>query len=175
MNIKYLPGDATSPSVHPALIAHVVNDRGIWGRGFAAALSDRYPTAKVEYRRWANGFAALSIDCKRGVFKPGVVQYVPLDDVVIANMVAMRGVYGVGNPQPLDYSALQDCLISLEQYALDRRLTIHMPKIGSGLARGSWNRIYKLIVATIRRVPVYIYEYERSPDQIVSQLGFLPL
>jgi len=45
-SIHYLKGDATLPqSQSPAVIAHICNDQGLWGKGFVLALSARWTQA----------------------------------------------------------------------------------------------------------------------------------
>jgi len=40
--IQYLKGDATDPKVHgTAIVAHICNDKGGWGKGFVLAVSKR--------------------------------------------------------------------------------------------------------------------------------------
>ena len=41
ISINYLKGDATEPTKKPAIICHVCNDIGGWGRGFVLALSKK--------------------------------------------------------------------------------------------------------------------------------------
>ena len=78
--ITYLTGDATEPVKKPALIMHVCNDVGGWGRGFVLALSKRWDMPERGYlglSRWEKGF----------------VQFVGVDDdITVVNMIAQRGV-----------------------------------------------------------------------------------
>jgi hypothetical protein len=39
--IHYAIGDATAPTTRPVIVAHVVNDVGAFGRGFALAVARR--------------------------------------------------------------------------------------------------------------------------------------
>jgi hypothetical protein len=46
-------GDVTNPCHEDiAVIAHVGNDKGGWGRGFSGALSRRWPLVEHYYRDW---------------------------------------------------------------------------------------------------------------------------
>lgn len=50
-DINYIFGDATEPvGDGPNIIAHVCNNRGVWGAGFTRALSAKYPRAEHVYR-----------------------------------------------------------------------------------------------------------------------------
>lgn len=37
-SIRYQTGDATAPAEKPAIICHICNDLGGWGKGFVVAL-----------------------------------------------------------------------------------------------------------------------------------------
>lgn len=153
MNI--IKGDATCP-LGPGLkiIAHICNDSGKWGRGFVLSLSKRFPKAEKTYREWYN---------TREEFGLGKIQLVFIrDDLIIANMVAQRGIVGRSNPVPLRYDALRECLKKLADYATKHKATVHMPKIGCGLGGSSWDKIKPIIEEELcekeKEVTVTIYE-----------------
>lgn len=150
--INYVTGDATQPEgTGTKIIAHIVNDIGLWGSGFVMAISKRWPDIKDQYVEWARGNESL--------FALGQVQYVDADnDIVIANMVAQRGVRNDYNPVPLSMYHLRWALMDVERVAYWSNATIHMPRIGAGLAGGNWEDIERLINNTITDVPVTIYD-----------------
>lgn len=154
--INFVTGDATLPNWEAGwgktLIAHIVNDAGTFNAGFAKALKERYPAAEGYYMKAITDYNVV----------PGNVIYAPVrDDLKVAHMVAMHGVYSHDNPNPLQYDALMTCLEKLASHAERFQASVHMPKIGSGLARGNWDIIVELIKAAFRdsQVHVYIYEY----------------
>ena len=68
--ITYLTGDATEPQADGnAIICHVCNDAGGWGKGFVTALSRRWSAPEAAYRAW---FAAR----KENDFGLGSIQLV---------------------------------------------------------------------------------------------------
>ncbi|MFG2177803.1 Appr-1-p processing protein [Streptomyces abikoensis] len=144
--IEYVRGDATCPQGDgPKVICHVVNDAGGWGRGFVVALSRRWPQPEAAYRRWykerpsGSGFALGEIQLVSA--EPGVW---------VANMVGQRGIRTRGSDRvPVRYEAIDQALQRLAEAALRLGASVHMPRIGAGLAGGRWERIEPLIRARL--------------------------
>jgi O-acetyl-ADP-ribose deacetylase (regulator of RNase III) len=154
--IRYIKGDATSPQASGVkVIAHVCNDLGGWGKGFVLAVSKRWPEPERAYRAWHR-------DRARNDFGLGAVQFVQVDPHVwVANMVAQRGTRpSRKNGPPIRYEAVDRCLTALADKAKELDATVHMPRIGCGLAGGKWSRIEPLITArlTDRSVDVTVYD-----------------
>lgn len=151
--IEYKIGDATNPQgTGKKVIAHIVNDLGLWGSGFVMAVSNRWPGVKKDYINWARG--------NKEPFQLGQVQFVPVkEDIAIANMVAQRGVVNDDNPKPLQPYWLKWALIRLNDFALEKHATIHMPRIGCGLAGGTWNEVQPLIKECLQ-VDVTVYDLQ---------------
>lgn len=152
--INYVIGDATNPQGNGnKIIAHVVNDLGLWGSGFVVPLGNKWPRAKHEYQQWAHGNAQS--------FALGETQLVQVeDDIYIANMVAQRGVRGPDYTHPLRYDALGACLWILDTLAIGLNASIHMPRIGCGLAGGVWEEVEPLILEELRDRDVTVYDLE---------------
>ncbi|MEK4424948.1 hypothetical protein [Solibacillus sp. FSL K6-1523] len=139
--ISYLKGDASFPLEDNTIILHVVNILGLWGKGFVLSLSKQFPYSKSEYLRWAKD---------KATFRLGEVQFVRVGqqkNIIIANMLAQKGVRKnyKDNSTYIDYDALRLCLRKVVRFSLLNRLSIQMPKIGSGLAGGDWSEIEKII------------------------------
>ena len=139
--ISYLKGDASLPLEENTLIIHVVNLLGLWGKGFVLSLSKQFPSAKKEYLKWSK-------DKER--FRLGEAQFVCVGQqkpIFIANMLAQKGVRKnyKDSTTYIDYDALRLCLKKVARFSLVNRLSIQMPKIGSGLAGGDWREIEKII------------------------------
>ncbi len=155
--INYLTGDATRPAVDgPKIIAHICNDIGGWGKGFVVAVSRRWPAPEADYRAWYAGRDAND-------FALGAVQFVLVEqDFWVANMIAQRGLHSspAGEP-PIRYDAVKTCLARLAEFAAAQECTVHMPRIGCGLAGGKWEDIEPLIEETCvaAQVPVYVYDF----------------
>lgn len=154
--VTYVSGDATVPQGEGnKIIVHVCNDVGGWGRGFVNAVSRRWAKPEREYRRW---YAECIAD---GDFDLGATQMVKVEpDVWVANMVAQHGIGPAQGVPPIRYAALAQCLDFVAGYATGLYASVHMPRIGSGLAGGSWDRIEPIIVERLveRQVPTTVYD-----------------
>lgn len=153
--IQYLIGDATSPSLcGNRIIAHICNDVGGWGKGFVMAISKKWKQPEAEYRRWyqnrnVNGFGL------------GRTMLVKVEEsLFVANMVAQRDVKTLKGIPPIRYEALKVCLSELALAALDLNASIHMPRIGCGLAGGTWDKVEPIIVKTLieKGISVFVYD-----------------
>lgn len=146
-NIHYLTGDATRPiGSGPRIIAHICNNSRKWGAGFVLAVSRRWPEPESIYR-------------KRQTIQLGDVDIVPVEkDLWVANLIAQAGI-GFQNGPPIRYTALQDCLRFLSGYAKEFGASIHMPRIGCGLAGGTWDKVEPIISETLCDVEVYVYDF----------------
>lgn len=151
--IEYLKGDATRPvGDGTKIIAHVCNDVGAWGAGFVLALSKRWKKPEKMFRH-------------QGRMQLGQVDLVQVeDDVWVANMCAQAGIHWQNGVPPIRYDALEKCLdwVGFEagQLVEEDDVSIHMPRVGCGLAGGKWERVEPIIEATLVRVgiPVYVYD-----------------
>ena len=158
--LEFRIGDATRPSVSgPALIAHICNDQGAWGKGFVMALSARWPEPEQAYRGWAK--AGVWEDEPFGL---GGVQAVaiPDTDLVVVNMISQHGLTFQKGVPPLRYGALETCLHKLQKLARGRGASVHMPRIGCGLAGGEWTRIEPLILKLLADFDVFVYDFEAT-------------
>src|SRR5947209_4824069 len=149
-------GDATRPVADgPKLIVHVCNDVGGWGRGFVMAVSRRWPEPEADYRAWHRGRAGND-------FGPGAVRLVQVEpDIRVANMVAQHGIgTGRGGQPPIRYDALERCLTAVAGHAVALGASVHLPRIGCGLAGGSWDRIEPIIAGTLcaRGISTTVYD-----------------
>ncbi len=147
--LTYLTGDATEVAwcAGNKIIAHVVNDAGGWGKGFVRAVSRRWPVAERAYRALTPAERVL-----------GRIQVVPVaPELWVANLVAQHGLRSRTNPCPLDYAALERCLQALALVAETKQASVHLPRLGAGLAGGDWEQIAAQLNATLHRRPVYVY------------------
>ncbi|MFC8373410.1 MULTISPECIES: macro domain-containing protein [unclassified Streptomyces] len=154
--ITYVRGDATVPSVKGVkVIAHVCNDIGGWGKGFVLAVSRRWPEPEAAYRAWHRDRAAND-------FGLGAVQLVQVDRYVwVANMIGQRGVRTGSKGVPVRYEAIDTALGRLADRATELNASVHMPRIGCGLAGGKWSRVEPLITERLveRGIPVTVYDH----------------
>lgn len=152
--LKYIIGDCLDPvRENPnnwAIIAHVVNNKGAFGAGVALQISKQFPDAKRHYKEWTHS----------STFKLGAVEFTIIETeyLVIAHLCAQDGLPEEGNPTPLRYGAMKDCIVKLGIAAEDMKAEIHMPKIGCGYARGKWPLITPFLEKWIpNTVPVTVY------------------
>ena len=168
--IRIVTGDATKPiSNGPVIIAHGCNDIGKWGKGFVVPLAEVYPEAKEQYLRWHKEDSWVD-----KTMVPGAVQFVyPTGtDVCIANMITQVGVKSQVLDdrlvRPIRYDAVQQCLEKVRVEAKKLKASVHMPKIGAGLAGGEWDVIYRIIEKVLMDVETTIYIYDNKEKKTGS-------
>jgi len=153
--INYLVGDATRPLTSGnKIIAHICNDIGAWGKGFVLALSKLSPEPERAYRVWYEMR-------KQNDFALGAVQFVAVSpEIVIANMIGQHGIRKTGGNPPIRYDAVEKALETVGKKALEREASVHLPRIGCGLAGGEWDKIEPLIEKQIcdKGVTVFVYD-----------------
>lgn len=154
--LRIIKGDATGPqAAGPKIIGHICNDLGGWSKGFVLAISRRWPEPEREYRAWHR-------DRARNDFALGAVQLVQVRrDTWVANMIGQHGMRTGSKGPPIRYKAVEQCLRTLSDHAERLNASVHMPRIGCGLAGGSWTRIEPLITHTLgaRDIPTTIYDF----------------
>jgi O-acetyl-ADP-ribose deacetylase (regulator of RNase III) len=153
--ITYRTGDATAPvGDGPKIICHVCNDAGRWGKGFVLAVSRRWSDPERRYRAWhAQGESAG--------FRLGAIQVVHVEaELSVANMIAQHGTRPTDGSPPIRYDALRQCLERLADHAAPLNASVHMPRIGCGLAGGTWSEVEAIISGTlaVAEVPVHVYD-----------------
>lgn len=147
LEIKYVRGDATLPQGDGnKIICHICNDVGAWGAGFVLAISKRWATPEIAYRT-------------KKKHSLGQVDFIRVNnETLVANMIAQRGISFEKNIPPINYSAVKICLNIVNDMAFSTSSTVHMPRIGTGLAGGNWDDILKIIEDTMS-VNVIVYDY----------------
>ncbi|GHG31648.1 macro domain-containing protein [Streptomyces filamentosus] len=155
--ITYAHGDATAPRGEGVrIVAHVCNDLGGWGRGFVLAVSRRWPEPEAAYRRWYRERATND-------FGLGAAQFVQVAPRLwVANLVGQRGIRTARSTAvPVRYEAIDRALGSLADRAVGLGASVHMPRIGCGLAGGTWDRVEPLVGERLvaRGIPVTVYDF----------------
>lgn len=163
--INYLTGDATEPVGNgKKIICHICNDIGGWRRGFVVALSKKCPFPEKMYREWyrlsKNGNSPY--DACFPEFHLGNVIFTTFTnpDIRVANMIAQHDIItNTNGVPPIRYEALEHCLEKVAEEALKTNASIHMPRIGAGLAGGDWNIIENIIIKTLveKGIPTFVY------------------
>jgi len=160
--IHYIEGDATKPCIDKGIrvIVHVVNDIGKWGAGFSGALGKAYPASKKHYQS--------KFKYKRERCELGEVQWVFVKKhLAIVNMVAQHKISrDLLNYRPIRYESLEECLdrVAGGARALESDggksalVTLHMPRIGCGLAGGTWDVVGPMVEESLWDRDVYVYD-----------------
>ncbi|MBY0458622.1 MAG: macro domain-containing protein [Gemmataceae bacterium] len=152
--VTYLKGDATVPQAKGVkIICHVCNDVGGWGKGFVLALSKRWDGPEAAYRAW----------CKSGDgFALGAAQFVQVESYIwVANLIGQRGTKTGSSGPPVRYEAIASGLKLVADKAIELNASVHMPRIGCGLAGGEWAKAERLVTQTLtdRGVAVTVYDF----------------
>jgi len=165
--LTYVTGDALEPVINTGIriIAHVCNDIGAWGAGFVLAISKKWIGPELAYRAATTKGRSLFL---------GQIQLIQIDDYTyVANMVGQHGIKrsAVGVP-PIRYPALSENLkrvyeaiskgtlyFKAVELAEKEPVTIHMPRIGCGLAGGNWTIVENIIKEELvnKGIDVYVY------------------
>ena len=135
------------------------NDIGLWGKGFVLAISKKWPEPERQFLNWYKGRSNNS-------FGLGAVHFVKVekspDEVWVANMIGQHGVKTTHEGPPIRYQAVESCLDKVSEKAKKLNATIHMPRIGCGLAGGKLEKIKSIIKNTLssQDVQVYVYDFK---------------
>lgn len=154
-DIQYTKGDATAPrSEDNKVIVHICNDIGGWGKGFVMAISKRWKKPENQYREWFKS--------KEG-FELGKVQFVQVEeDLWVANLIGQHKINKDENGNaPIRYDAIEDGLKEVASFAKENNASVHMPRIGCGLAGGKWEMIEPVILKTLseNNIEVTVYDF----------------
>ncbi|BBM00172.1 macro domain-containing protein [Microbulbifer sp. GL-2] len=158
VSIHYVKGDATAPRTEGhAIITHICNDLGKWGRGFVLAISKRWKEPERQYKAWFTGNLRPQL---------GDVQFVTVTEALtVANIIGQHGVRSPRNktaPAPVRYDSIREGLSLVADYAQEKSASIHMPRIGCGLAGGQWEEIEPIITGSVvsKGVEVFVYDLD---------------
>ncbi|HOZ68212.1 MAG TPA: macro domain-containing protein [Chitinophagaceae bacterium] len=154
--VHYTKGDATQPTgTGNKVIVHICNDIGGWGRGFVMAISSRWKKPENEYRNWFNSAVNFSL---------GEVQFVQVEvETWVANLIGQHGIKRNNqNIPPIRYKAVADGLRKVADFCKPLNASVHMPKIGCGLAGGTWDEVEPIIISAFipYGIPVTVYNFD---------------
>ncbi len=154
--IEYTTGDATAPVGEGVkIIAHICNDIGSWGKGYVLAISKRWSEPESSFKDWHRDETD---------FELGNIQIVQVeDDLHVANMIGQHGIRKQKGVPPIRYEAVEQCLEKLAQRAKEMNASVHMLRIGCGLAGGEWEQIEPLIQHTLCEAGISVTVYDFAP------------
>ena len=121
-------------------------------------VSARWPEAREQYLRWHAG------QCPAPPFALGEVQLVHVEpDLWLAHLLVQHGIRSNNGAPPIQYGALESALERLASHADQLGASVHMPRIGTGLAGGSWQAVEPLVQERLvqRGVGVFVYRLPR--------------
>lgn len=157
--ITYVTGDATAPEGEGLkVIVHCCNNLGVWGAGFVMALSRKWERPEAEYLAWKEKHGANKFQRMLGS-----MLLVPVEeDLIVGNLIGQEGVGKShdGTP-PVRYEAIFQGLTHLQAFRDQRgEISVHMPRMGCGLAGGDWDRIEEIVTVTLsgQGIPVTVYD-----------------
>ena len=154
MEILYIKGDATAPiGSGVKVITHICHDIGGWGKGFVLALSKKWKMPEEAYRQWYKSQEEFTL---------GAVQFVNVENkLYVANMIGQHGIYkdSKGLP-PIRYDAVRQCLKEVALFTIAHKASVHMPRIGCGLAGGKWELMEQIIKEELitKEIAVTVYD-----------------
>ena len=161
MEIQYVIGDATRPKGDSnKVIVHICNDVGAWGRGFVMALSNRWPEPEKKYRHWHSNPKKASIS-----FSLGNIQVVSVSETLsVCNLIGQRDIRGRGRKTPIRYKAVCRGLEKLALWAKENDASVHMPRIGCGLAGGDWETMGPIVQEALcdKYISVTVYDLKQQ-------------
>lgn len=166
VKIYYVVGDGTQPIINDnenSVIVHCCNSLGAWGAGFVIPLGKRYPQARESYFKFI----------KNGNVKLGDVDEVKVkDNVYIENLIGQQYIgKGPNGEIPCDYVAIEKGFLNIinNWFKRNEYYSVHMPRIGCGLAGGDWKVIENIIKRTfIDMANVNVYVYDLKDDGITE-------
>lgn len=139
--LEYKKGDLLS--VTKGIIAHGCNAQGVMGSGVALQIKQKYPQAYHSYLTMPKAL--------------GMVDLVQVTkDLYVANCITQE-FYG-RDPKVVyvDYDAVN--LVMNKLCRLEQNCVVNLPKIGAGLANGSWSRIERIIQTQFQHDTAIVWE-----------------
>ena len=79
----------------------------------------------------------------------------------VANLIGQHGLRSSGEVPPIRYEAVREGLRRVAEFAAAHGATVHMPRIGCGLAGGSWDLIAPIIEEEVvgKGLDVTVYDF----------------
>ena len=156
--ITYLRGDARNPrGVGNRLILQLVNDKALtWGAGFAKAVREKWPELQSKFTAW--------VQSRDSEFRLGGIHVAEIEPTLhLVSLVAQHG-YGPSPKPRIRYRALMESLEKVAALAQRLNASIHMPRIGEGQSRGSWDIVREIVDQAFcsKSIDVFVYELPDS-------------
>lgn len=164
MITQYIKGNIVEIFSEGNDIAHGCNCLCVMGAGVAGQLRSEFPQVFN-----ADEYEDRFYQEKR--LKLGLISIADhINDVNVC-----YNLYTQYNPGPsIDYGALLNCFIKLNQSRKNINRTLYIPRIGSGIAGGDWKIIEKLINIATPNIKIVVVDYDADQiaiDRSVKEIG----
>ena len=82
------------------------------------------------------------------------------DDILVVNIIGQRGLRSRRRRKVVVYDAVREGLVRVRKLAKSIA-TVHMPRIGCGLAGGDWSVMEKIVQEELadHGIPVTVYDF----------------
>lgn len=162
--IRTIHGDVLDPRGNDCkIICQLVNDKATkWGGGIARKTARKFPEAEKQF---TENFLNIQSDQRLGSAIFSVVD----SKLVIASLVGQVG-YGKSSLPRIRYTALENALEAVAEKAVSLGASIHMPRIGTGAAGGTWAVIEEILDDVVVRRGLEITVYEVPPKRVQLEL-----
>lgn len=173
MELNIRKGNAVEPNDDGSsyrFIVHCCNDIGGWGSGFVLAISARWPKPEAAYREWNKADSLHGFSRIRSVppFRLGQIQVVEVAErLAVVNLIGQRStgtsVIGGVELSPVRYEAFYEGFLRMrDEFDKHDSVSVHMPRMGCGLAGGTWDKVEEQIVAAWDDldIPVTVYDFQ---------------
>ena len=170
MKIKYIDGDLIKLALNGEfdVIAHGCNCLSTMGAGIAVQMKNTFGCDKFELEMIGPNINKLGqidyeyfTDTGNGIRKSNPNDLYVGDILVTVVNAYTQYSYGRnhsgGVDKPIDYESLTLCLRKMNHNF--KNLKIGLPKIGSGLAGGEWEKIEKIIQEELKDCDVTVVNY----------------
>lgn len=156
-NISYVRGDATNPPPGGnRFIVHICNDAGGWGAGFVLSVSRRWTLPEAAYRSYARSCLTRDESMELGALQLVKVE----EDLWVVNLIGQVRPKIDDNIPPIRYLAIWKGLDRIRKKAQQHGASVHMPRIGCGLAGGDWDSIEPMIRKQLSAFGIQVTVYD---------------
>jgi O-acetyl-ADP-ribose deacetylase (regulator of RNase III) len=162
--MKVILGNVLEPRAQgEKIICQLVNDQArSWGGGVARSTARKFPKAQESFSAWIASIPRSD--------RLGNVHFEPVGrSTTIASLVAQQG-YGASSSPRIRYVALAQCIEKVLEYAMDRKASVHMPRIGEGQSGGSWETVAEIVRTVLVNNDIPVTLYELPPRRVTAEL-----
>jgi O-acetyl-ADP-ribose deacetylase (regulator of RNase III) len=154
--INYVHGNAVWPvGAGNKIIVHLCNDVGRWVGDHTSTLDKRWfkPMMAYQTHHILHDTAEL--------LELGTVLFVKVEEGIwVANLIGQHGT-GYHNVVPaIRYEAVRKGLARVARKAHEKGASVHMPRLGCGVAGGIWDTIERIICETLINSYVEVTVYD---------------